>query len=60
MKIQLFILLLTANSLANDYIPPPPDNYPGNKWQWERAYKRCLQKPTDWARNRCIKDLYEG
>jgi hypothetical protein len=52
--------LVASSVLADDCpVPPKPPTYKGDKWSWERAVKRCAERPTEWARERCIRGLYE-
>jgi hypothetical protein len=56
----LLLVSLSAPALASDVvIPPKPPTYKGDKWAWERAVKRCADRPTEWARDRCLRGLYE-
>jgi hypothetical protein len=58
----LLVLSLAAPALASDIvIPPMPDSWKarGDKWSWERAVRRCADRPTQWARDRCIRNLYD-
>jgi hypothetical protein len=58
----LVLVSFSAPALASDVvIPPMPDSWKrtGDKWSWERAVKRCAERQTEWARDRCIRGLYE-
>lgn len=58
--LALLVLLSVASpALADVVIPPKPPSYPHDKAAWERAVKRCNDRPTKWARDRCLRDLYE-
>lgn len=55
------VLTFAAPALAEVVIPPMPESWKrvGDKWSWERAVKRCAERPTQWARDRCIRGLYD-
>ena len=57
----LVLLTLAAPALADTVIPPMPDSWKskGDKWSWERAMRRCAERPTEWSRERCVRGLYE-
>jgi hypothetical protein len=58
----LLVLTFAAPALASDIvIPPMPESWKrvGNRWSWERAVKRCADRPTQWSRDRCMRGLYE-
>ena len=56
----LAAVTLAGSALASDVVVPPvPDSWKGDKWSWERAVKRCYERPTEWSRERCIRGLYE-
>jgi hypothetical protein len=56
----LLVLSLAAPALAEVVIPPKPSTYKGDKWAWERAVRRCADRPTQWSRERCIRGLYDN
>lgn len=39
-------------------IPPPPPGWQWGKQSWEREVRRCYERPTQFERYRCIRDLY--
>jgi hypothetical protein len=58
----LLALSFALPALASDVvIPPMPDAWKkrGDKWSWERAVRRCAERPTKWSRDRCLRGLYE-
>jgi hypothetical protein len=62
MGFMVAMALSAGSALAYDVvIPPMPDSWKshGDRWSWERAVRRCAERPTKWARERCIRGLYE-
>jgi len=57
--LALLVLAFAAPALADVIVPPKPPTYKGDKWAWDRAVKRCAERPTEWSRERCIRGLYE-
>lgn len=56
----LAVLTLAGVAAADDTpIPPVPPTWKGDQWSWERAVRRCYERPTQWARDRCMRGLYE-
>jgi hypothetical protein len=51
--------LIAGSVMAEVVVPPVPPTWHGDKWAWERAVKRCAERPTEWSRERCIRGLYE-
>jgi hypothetical protein len=62
MRPFLLALALLAPLPALAYhvmIPPRPPTWKGSKVSWENAVRRCAEKPTEFARRRCLERLYE-
>jgi hypothetical protein len=55
----MMFAMLFALMLVDVVIPPKPPTYKGDKWSWERAVRRCAARPTEFARERCLRNLYE-
>jgi hypothetical protein len=56
--VAVFTLTGVAHA-ADVVIPPVPPTWKWGKPAWERAVKRCAERPTEWSRERCIRGLYE-
>jgi hypothetical protein len=50
--------LIASSVMAEIIVPPVPPSWRGDKWSWERAVRRCAERPTEWSRERCIRGLY--
>jgi hypothetical protein len=59
MGFMVAMALSAGSAMADDCpVPPKPPTYKGDKWAWERAVKRCAERPTEWSRERCIRGIY--
>jgi hypothetical protein len=59
LALALLAFSLATPALADCPISPKPPTYKRAKWAWEREVKRCNDRPTQWARDRCIRRLHE-
>lgn len=61
LAIALVLATATPAVAADVVIPPMPESWKrvGDKWSWERAVRRCAERPTEWSRERCLRGLYD-
>lgn len=56
----LGLVLISSFVMAEDRpVPPKPDNSKKDRYEWRRAYEKCLQKPTKFMQEKCLRDLYK-
>jgi len=51
-------MILAALLALGLVIPPAPPGWQWGKQSWEREVRRCYERPTQYERDRCMRDLY--
>lgn len=58
--LPLLALAAPAVARASCVVPPVPPTWKSGEAAWERAVRRCYERPTKTAQRWCLEDLYRA